>query len=149
MQQVAEKSVLKVRDAFPGVAKKTSEQFTELRRVALNGLDDAEVPFSELITALHKRFGSDPELFGIALKRLGLSEDLAVILTKTGPSGVEGLSRGQVITVRNVLQRIGKLRQGIKGPAKSSKRVYTFEERVTDDTADALLEVLKNNGVGS
>jgi len=147
MQEVAEQSVLKVREAFPGVAKRTSEQYRALVDDAVKGLEDVEVPFAQLITALHKRFAADPEMFGLALKRLGLSEDLAMVLTKTGPSGIEGLSRGQVVTVKNILQRIGKMRQGIKTPAKASKRVYTFEEKIIDDTSDALLEVLEQNGI--
>ena len=103
MQEVAEQSVLKVREVFPGVAKRTSEQYRALVDDAVKGLDDVEVPFSQLITTLHNRMGADPEIFGLALKRLGLSEDLAAVLTKVGPAGVEGPSRGQSGTLKKIL----------------------------------------------
>lgn len=147
MQEVAEQSVLKVRKLFPDVARKTSEQYRALVDDALNGLDDVEVPFDQLLTAIQKRFANDPELLGSAFKSIGISEDLAAVLTRMGPEGVQQFARGQSLTVKNVLKRISKLRQGIRAPAKGSRRVYSFEEKVIDDTSSALMEVLEQNGV--
>ena len=147
MQQVAEQSVLKVREVFPGVAKATSDTYQGLVDEALKGLGHAEVPAAQLIGALQKRMSADPELFSIALKKLGMSEEVAAVLMKLDPARVEGLGRGVNLTVRNVLDRVQKLRRGISPAARASRRSYTFEEKIADDAADALVEVLEQQGV--
>jgi hypothetical protein len=147
MNEVAEQSVLKVRDAFPGVAKATSETFEILRDSALKGLEGTEVPFVKVIQALQQRLGADPEIFQLALKRLGVSEDLAALFMRFGPERIADVSRGQAITVGKLLDNIRKLKTLVKVPARASKRVYTFEEKIADDASDALIDVLRQQGV--
>ena len=152
MQSTAESTVLKIRDKFPALAKKTSNEYRDILNRSLSGLEDTNIPLPELIEKLDSRLLGQPEALRLARKMLGIKEQKAAL------EGIEGLSEaaqqqllraqieGKSVSVSKVLKSMQKARQGVGRAAKESKRSYTFQEKVADDVASTMVELLEDAG---
>lgn len=156
MQETAKGTVLKIRERFPAVAKRTSNEYQDILNRALGGLEDTQLPLGELAQKLETRLAGQPEALSMAQKMLGIKAKPTAALEEFGVAALDAATQqqlaqaqlsGQVTTVGKVLKNMQKARGKIGRAAKGSERVYTFQEKIADDVASALVELLEEAGV--
>lgn len=117
-----------VLDLRPKIRTALGKQSAEYRRLVdeeISAVEDFTVPKKELSTYVDKRFADNPEQAQTIKNLLGMDE------------------KGSETTIQKIYKKTQDLGQEIKG-AKKGTRVFTPQEKATDDAISTLVDFMKD-----
>lgn len=124
----------KVIELRPKIRESLGRQSQEYRRLVdeeLAPVKDNVIDADELKSFVSSRFSDNPELVKTISDKLGLSE--------TG--------EGAVTTIGKIYDKASQLRKGMATGSKKGAKVFTADEKLTDDAISTLTEFMSSQGV--
>ena len=129
MEVASRDETLKLRPKIIAAMQKQSKKYRELVDDQISEIKDAPVEKTELQDFINRRYSEDPIAAQDISSRLGMSE-----------SGAE-------TTIGKIYEKSLSLGQDIASAAKKGTRVYSPEEKKTDDAIEVLTDFMQGRGV--
>lgn len=129
MATASRDEVLRIRPKIISALGRQSQEYRRLVEKELENFKDLQVLPREIQSFVEKRFANNPEAITNVMSRLGISDDI------TSKSVME------------LYKQSVSLGQEIGTAAKKGSRVFTPDEKVTDDAISTLVDFLKTKGV--
>ena len=143
LQTASRDEVLRLRPKITESLGRQSQEYRKLVAEELSGKENLVVKTTELNTYIDSRFPENPDLAQQVKLRLGTAEKVAPLsgtedaLTKVKPE----------TTIGKIFEQSKALKQEISAGARVGKKVYTADDKLTDDAISTLNSYLKENGV--
>lgn len=131
LQETARDKVVELRPKIVKALGRQSQKYRALVEKEISKVADTPIEEKSLIDFIDSRFVDDPNRAQAIRSRLGL---------EASEAGREG-------TVRSIFDKLTEVKKDLSGAAKKGTRVFSPDEKLTDDAITTLSQFLKQNGL--
>lgn len=150
-KQLATASRDKVIELRPKILSAMGEQSQEYRALVdkeMAGKENIKVDNGDIKDFVDSRFGDNPGQAAAIKAKLGLTEQVNPLSSQTNPLGTSAASNLQPnTTLGKMYEQAKSLRQDISSGATKGNKIFSPDEKLTDEAINTLTSYMKSQGI--